>query len=387
MQERKLRLPVLVGLVALTLVLGALAGCGDDDDGGGGGGASTTDNSDVRVAMLATGAVNNRSWANSWTDGVKRAADELGVEVTTVGNVETPDQYTQQGASFAAKGYDLIIFAHGAMNEPAVKLARQFPDVQFVQAPYQFVEEGEQEAQPPNLGHVDFKQEQGSFLAGALAGLVTETNKVAAVYAFPFPALTRQPEAYSLGARCTNPDVTFSQKATNSFTDAALARAAASSLYSAGNDVIFSAVDQAVQGIIAAANSSQTTPAYVIASYFDQHDLGPKVVLTSVLYNLDGVAEDIIKTYTDDKMTDHWYKTYDLKNGDVGKLAPYQNLSSAVSEEDQQTLDTITRAVENGDIQVPDAVEGSPTIGKPGSAEKIDPESIGCTAEMSGSEG
>jgi basic membrane protein A len=387
MQERKLRLPLLVGLVALTLALGALAACGDDDDdggGGGGGGESTAQKSDARVAMLATGAVNNRSWANSWTDGVKRAGEDLGIEVTTVGNVETPDQYTQQGASFAAKGYDLIIFAHGAMNEPAVKLARQFPDVQFVQAPYQFVEEGEQASQPPNLGHVDFKQEQGSFLAGALAGLVTKTNKVAAVYAFPFPALTRQPEAYSLGARCTNPDVTFSQKATNSFTDAALARAAASSLYSADNDVIFSAVDQAVQGIIAAANSSPTKPAYVIASYFDQHDLGPNVVLTSVLYNLDGVAEDIINTYVDGKMGDHWYKTYDLNNGNVGELAPYQNLSSAVSDEDQQILDTVTEAVKSGDIKVPDAVEGSPTIGKPGSAAKIDPESIGCTAEMQG---
>jgi len=378
MQPGKLKL---LGMLAV-IVLGVVAGCGGDDDNGGGGGSSSAGNKDVKVALLATGAVNNRSWANSWADGAKQAAKDLGIEVTTVGNVETPDQYTQQGSSFAAKGYDLIIFAHGAMNDPAVKLAKQFPNVKFVQAPYEFVDKSEQASQPPNLGHVDFKQEQGSFLAGALAGMVTKANKVAAVYAFPFPALTRQPEAYSLGARCTNPSVKFSQKATNSFTDAALARAAASSLYSAGNDVVFSAVDQAVQGIIAAANSSSTKPAYVIASYFDQHDLGPKVVLTSVLYNLDGVAQDIIKTYVDGKIGDHWYKDYDLANGDVGKLAPYQNLSSAVSDADQKTLDTITEAVKNGDIKVPDAVTGDPTIGKPGTAAKIDPKSIGCTADM-----
>ena len=141
------------------------------------------------------------------------------------------------------------------MNDPAVKLGKQFPKVKFIQAPYEFTSAKDQASQPPNVGHVDFKQEQGAFLAGAMAGFVTKTNKVAAIYAFPFPALTRQPEAFSIGARCTNPNVTFTQKATNSFTDAALARAAASSLYSSGVDVIFSAVDQAVQGVIAAANA------------------------------------------------------------------------------------------------------------------------------------
>ena len=371
----------LLALVATASVLALAAGCGGDDESGSAS-TETAAKTDMKVAILATGAVNNRSWANSWAQGAAEAAKSTGAEVRMVGNVETPDQYTQQGASFASQGYNLIIFAHGAMKDPAVKLAKQFPKVQFVQAPYQFTDDAEQAAEPANLGHVDFKQEQGSFLAGALAGMVTKTNKVAAVYAFPFPALTRQPEAFDIGARCTNPDVQFSQKATNSFTDAALARAAASSLYSRDNDVIFSAVDQAVQGIIAAANNSRTEPAYVIASYFDQHDLGPRVVLTSVLYNLNGVAEDIIKTYVDGNNTDRWYKDYNLKDGDIGTLAEFQNLSSAVSAENQAKLDTITAAVESGEIKVPDAVEGSPTIGKPNSGAKVDPESIGCTAEM-----
>ena len=81
-----------------------------------------------------------RSWANSWANGVAKAAKDLGVKTTMVGNVETPDQYVAQGSSFAAKGYNLIVFAHGAMDAPAQKLARQFPKVQFVQAPFEFAE-------------------------------------------------------------------------------------------------------------------------------------------------------------------------------------------------------------------------------------------------------
>jgi basic membrane protein A and related proteins len=381
MHSRTSKARGVLALLAVAVLAAVVAGCGDSDDKGSdtstGGSAK-----DLKVAVLSTGATNNRSWANSWADGAKKAAQDLGATVTMVGNVETPDQYTQQGASFAAKGYNVVIFAHGAMNDPAVKLGKQFPKVKFIQAPYEFTSAKDQASQPPNVGHVDFKQEQGAFLAGAMAGFVTKTNKVAAIYAFPFPALTRQPEAFSIGARCTNPNVTFTQKATNSFTDAALARAAASSLYSSGVDVIFSAVDQAVQGVIAAANASSTKPAYVVAQYRDQHALGKNVVLTSVKYNLEGVAQSIIKDAADNKIGSHYYKSYNLGNLDVGTLAPLQNLSSALSADDKKKMDQITAAVKDGTIKVPDAVTGNPTIGKPGSGEKIDPASIGCTTAM-----
>jgi len=343
--------------------------------------AATDKNKDVKIAVLSTGAVNNRSWANSWADGAKKAAAETGATITMVGNVETPDQYTQQGASFASKGYNLIVFAHGAMNESAIKLAKQFPDVQFVQAPYEFAKPADQAAEPVNLGHVDFKQEQGSFLSGALAGMVTKSNKVAAVYAFPFPALTRQPEAFSLGARCVNPSVQFVQKATNSFTDSALARAAASSLYSAGNDVIFSAVDQAVQGVVAAANSAATKPVYVVASYSEQHDIGPDVVLTSVLYNLGGGLENIVKAYLADELGKNWYASYDLKDGvgELGTLANGLTLTAA----QQKNMDDIKAAILSGDIKVPDGVTGTNPIGlKVGAGAAIDPASLGCTPAM-----
>ena len=274
MKERgkatKGRRAVLLLLVLATL--GVLAACGSSSSSSSGTtGASSTKN--VKVAVLTTGAVNNRSWANSWTIGANKAAKDLNVHVTVVGNVETPDQYVSQGSSFAAQGYNLIIFAHGAMDAPAAKLAKQFPHVQFVQAPFEFSNSSAQAAEPPNLGHIDMKQEDGTFLAGALAAMVTKSKKLGGVYAFPFPALTRQPEAFDLGARCINPSISFSQKSTGTFTDAALARAAASGLFSGGADVVISAVDQAVQGVISAGQAAGPGH-YVVASYFDDTSLG-----------------------------------------------------------------------------------------------------------------
>jgi basic membrane protein A and related proteins len=361
-----------------------VAGCGSSSkssssSGGTAASSGSGANSKIKVAVLSTGAVNNRSWANSWANGVAQAAKDLGVKTTMVGNVETPDQYVAQGSSFAAQGYNLVIFAHGAMDAPAQKLARQFPNVQWVQAPFEFANASDQLKEPANLGHVDFKQEQGTFLAGALAAMVSKTHKLGAVYAFPFPALTRQPEGFTLGARCIDPKIQVVQKATSSFTDAALARAAASSLYADGADVVISAVDQAVQGVIAAANASGSGK-YVVASYFDDSSLGPKVVLTSVLYNLGGVAESIIKSYVDKQITPHWNQQYDLANKQIGELAPNPNLAgSVVTPAMQAKLDALKAKIISGQIKVPDAVTGSPTIGtKVGSGMTIDPKSIGC---------
>lgn len=340
--------------------------------------AKTAPKKQFSVALLTTGAINNRSWANAWADGVRKAGKDFNVKVTLVGNLDAPDQYVSQGSSFASKGFDLIIMAHGAQQAAALKLAQQFPKVKFVQFPFEFKTSAEQaSAEPPNLGHGDVEQQYGAFLAGVLAGLMTKTDKIAAVYAFPFPALTRQPEGFYLGAKCVNSKVQFTQKQTGSFTDAALARAAASSLIADGADFVFSAVDQAVQGVVQAA-ASAPHKSFAIASYYDDHSLNPNVVLTSVLYNLQGVGYDLVRRLVKGQLPPHFYRSYNLINAQVGELAPFYNLSSQVPASVKATFASIRQKVINGQIKVPDETQGSPTIGTVGSGAKIDVKTLGC---------
>lgn len=370
-RHRQVFVLVVIGLTAL-----ALAACGSSSSSSSSVGGSSGKNSSIKVAVLSTGAANNRSWANSWSDGLTQAGKDLGVHVTMVGNVETADQYVSEGASFASQGYKLIIFAHGAMDPPAQKLAKEFPHVQFVQVPFEFATPAPQKAEPPNLGHVDFKQEDGTFLAGALAAMITKSHKVGSVYGSPFPDLVRQPEGFALGARCVNPNISFSSKLTGSFTDAALARAAASSLYSGGADVVMSAVDQAVEGVIAAGQAAGPGH-YAIASYYNDSSLAPSTVVASILYNLNGIAEDIVKSYVNHQVGPHYYKVYNLANFRVGQLVINPSLS-VVTPADKTKLNEIEQKIISGKIKIPDAVTGSPTIGAPGAAAKINLKSIGC---------
>ena len=342
--------------------------------------ATSSRTATYQVAVLFPGTSNDGSWGQAWSQGANAAAKKYGVKVTLVGNLNTPDQYLAQASAFGSKGYNLIIIANGGVGQADLQAAQHFPKSKFVQAPFQFATPAAQKArnEPTNLGHIDAEQQQGAFLAGALAGLITKTNKVASVNGYAFPALTRQPEAFSLGARCVNSKVTFTQKYINSWDDTALAKAAAQAYISNGADVLFSATDQASQGMFQAAEAAPR-PTYVIPSYFDSHTQAPKVVLTSVLYNLQGVAQDLIKMGKAGQIGDHFFKDYTYKNIGVGKLAPYYNLASAVSPEAKAGLAKITSEVLSGKIKIPDETVGKTTIGTPNSAAKIDVKSLGCT--------
>jgi basic membrane protein A and related proteins len=359
---------LLISALALTAVAAVAAGA-----------ATSAPRVQYQVAVLFPGTSNDGSWGQAWSEGANAGAKKYKAKVTLVGNLNTPDQYLAQASAFASKGYNLVIIANGGVGNADLEAAQHFPKTKFVQAPFQFpnAAAAEKRGEPTNLGHIDAEQQQGAFLAGVLAGLITKTNKVASVNGYAFPALTRQPEAFSLGARCVNSKVSFTQKYINSWDDTALAKAAAQAFISNGADVLFSATDQASQGMFQAAEAAPR-PTYVIPSYFDSHSQAPKVVLTSVLYNLQGVAEDLIGLGVKGKIGSHFTKDYTYKNIGVGKLAPFYNLASAVPASAKAELNAVLQKVLSGKIKIPDETLGSPTIGAPNTAAKIDVKSLGC---------
>ena len=86
-------------------------------------------------------------------------------------------------------------------------------------------------------------------MAGALAAMVTESGHIASLNGF-VSALTRQPEAFNLGARCVNPDITFTQQYIETWTDTGIAKSATQAEIAGGADVVLSATDSAVFGIL-----------------------------------------------------------------------------------------------------------------------------------------
>jgi len=366
-----------LALLAAAAALMFAAACGSDDEqeaatgqpagSSGAAGEGGAAKQGFKVALLTPGTENDGSWGQAVSDGTKEYAAKYGAEVTIADNLDDPAQYQQQGNSFASAGFELIINANGAAAAVTQKLAEQYPDVKFGQIA------AELEPLPDNVSTATPIFQNGTFVAGYLAGLMTETDVVGTIGGFDFPVLTSEMEGFALGARYANPDVRVLRTYINSWTDTGKAKAAAAAQQAQKADIIFSATDQATQGIFQVAQQGGSLK-YVIPQYFDKSSQAPDVVLTSVLYNLQGTAGRFIDMFAQDK----WVAENAALGLDfgVGKLAPYGQLSDQVPDDVKQKVEDIAEQVESGEVEVP-ALD---KLGKSGDADDIDPKTLGGAA-------
>jgi basic membrane protein A len=260
------------------------------------------------------------------------------------------------------------------MVEPARTLAEQFPDTLVCLAPYH---PAEGEAQPDNLCWIDPAQHNANFLAGALASLVTGTNHIASLNGFAFPGLTRQPEAFVLGARCLNPDITFTQQYIQTWTDTAIAKSAAQSEIAGGADVILSATDSAVFGILEAAKEADGQ-VWVIPSYYESQSLDPDHVLTSAIHGLTFTSQTMIEAAAAGEIGPAEFFEFDATNNPEIDAPLYDSVRSLLTAEELAAYEGILADVRSGAITIPDETAGDNPIGSEGSGSAIDPASIGC---------
>lgn len=391
-------------IVALLMVLGLIAAaCSDDDDSSDTTEAAAPAATDAaaeeptdtaaeeptdtaaaatgeafRVALIYPGTSDDLSWSNAWFEGAQEAiAENPNIEVESVELINDPDTALAQGSAFASEGFDLILYAHGAMVDPAITLAQEFPDTQICLAPHHPGEETGPPTQPDNLCWVDVAQHDADFLAGALAALATETGHIGSLNGFEFPALTRQPESFVLGARCVNPDIEFSQEYMNTWTDTGIAKAAAQSLAASGVDVILSATDSAVFGIIDAANEADTQ-VWVVPSYYESKELGEAVVLTSAIHGLSLASRNTILQAVNGEIGPADFFEYDATNNDRIQAPVYDDIAALLSAEDLALYEEIEAKVRSGEITIPDETSGDNPIGTQGSGSEIDVAAIGC---------
>jgi basic membrane protein A len=372
--NRMKRLAAAVGAALLTAT--TLVACGDDDSTTGTESPATTDTSttavavaaeDVRAAILTIGNSTDGAFGQSLFEGGEEAADALGIKVDYVGNLFSPDQYVAQGSAFAEDGYDFILLGHGGVGQVAVQLAEQFPDTTFCMPTLPF-ELGEL---PSNTCFFFPRGEVGAFRAGALAGLITETDHVASNQSLVFPGLTMQVEAFRLGAECVNSSVRVSNAVTNEDVDPVPTKTASEAQIADGADVLFGATGPAINGMFQAASDSDGSLA--IGQYVDSTGVAPDVIIASAIVNFQETIPYVIKQFINGELPS--VQTIGLDAPiEVGYLVLNESLYGAIPSDVRHAYEEVADRISSGEIRVPTVDE----IGQPGSAETIDVSALGC---------
>ncbi|HYD29277.1 MAG TPA: BMP family ABC transporter substrate-binding protein, partial [Azospirillaceae bacterium] len=151
----------------------------------------------VPAVIYAIGQKFDKSFNEAAFDGAQRFERESGVKVleTEPANVT---QFEQAVSSLVRRGATDIAAVGFYYATPLNDVAPKFPGVRFTLV--------DSRVDQPNVQSIVFKEHEGSFLVGMMAGMVSKTGRIGFVGALDIPLLRKFSTAYGEGARHVNPN-------------------------------------------------------------------------------------------------------------------------------------------------------------------------------------
>jgi basic membrane protein A len=310
---------VLAAACALLLV-----GCGSDDEPSGGATtttATTEETRPIRIGLVTDiGGLNDRSFNQGNYEGLLRAEKELGVEGRVLQSKRAAD-YVPNLSTLARQDYDLVVAVGFLMADATDVVAQRFPDTNFAIVD---VPQGSLEHKPPNVRGIVFKEQEGGYLAGYLAGLVVKDQGgrqvVSTVGGIKIPPVDRYIAGFQAGAKAANPEVTTLNGYSQDFVDQARCKEIALQQIARGSQVVMQVAGGCGLGALDAARERNV---WGVGADADQSFLGPHILSSalklnpvSIFQTIESVREDAFRGGED--------AVFDVKSGAVGlgKISP-----------------------------------------------------------------
>ncbi|WP_078553965.1 BMP family lipoprotein [Bacillus alkalicellulosilyticus] len=310
---------------------------------------------DFKVAMVTdTGGIDDKSFNQSAWEGMKRfgGANNLeeghGFKYLQSGDAS---DYAPNLNALVREDYDLI-WAIGFLMASDIKtVATQRPDNQF--AIVDMVVTGDDDVPLSNVAHITFKEHEGSFLAGVVAGMHSESNKIGFVGGVEGALIKKFENGFKAGVKMVNPDAEIIVQYAEDFNDESKGQQIANAMYSQGVDVIYHASGGTGIGVFTEAKNRKRNgeDVWVIGVDSDQHEEGmpENVTLTSMIKRVDRAIESVTEQTMSGNFPGGDIIEYGLEDEGVGIAQTQDN----VSEEALAAVDEYSAKIKAGEIQVP----------------------------------
>jgi basic membrane protein A and related proteins len=247
--------------------------------------------------VFDVGGRGDKSFNDGAYVGATRAQRELGARVRFIEPGEGSDR--EAGLRLlAAEGMDLVIGVGFIFSDDLTQLATEYPGTRFAGIDYSVATDaaGNPVPPPPNLAGLKFREEQGSFLVGALAALVGGSKKLGFVGGMDFPLIHKFEAGYRAGVHAVCPDceviAQYAGVTPEAFRNPGRGQELALSQYQAGVNVIFHASGSTGLGVFEAARRRGKLAIGVDA---DQYSEAPGFILTSMVKRVDQAVFDAVR--------------------------------------------------------------------------------------------
>lgn len=344
---------VLPLLLVFILVLTACGQKGTNQNGAGAGNANTpADNGNqqeikkLKVGMVTDlGSVNDKSFNQSAWEALQQLKKDYGFEVKYQEPKSDADVVPNLN-QFVKANYDLTWATAFTLADAVTQLANENPNSMFGIV--------DSDLTLPNVASVSFKEQEGSFLVGVIAGLTTKTNKIGFVGGMEIPVIKRFEAGFREGIKAVNPDAKLIVNYTGLFNRVDMGKSAASTIYNDGADIIFHAAGLTGNGVFneAKERNSKGGKVWVIGVDKDQSLIfGDDVTLTSMVKKVDEAVYQISKSLAEGNFPAGQVTLMGLKENGVD-IAPTSEKN--VDPDVLAKVEEYRQKIINGEIVVPE---------------------------------
>lgn len=272
----------------------------------------------VKVGFIYVGPIGDHGWTYRHDIGRQQVEEAYGDKVETIFVESVPEGPDAERVmrNMAKSGVDIIFATSFGYMQSMAKVAKDFPDVAF--------EHATGYKRSDNMATYGLRLYQARHVQGIIAGMMTKTNKICYVAAFPIPEVIREINTYYLGAKKMNPDVEIMITWVNTWYDPGKEAQAAEVMMADGCDMVAQHTDSP-----APLQAAQAKGKLGFGQASDQIKFAPKAQLTATIDNWGPYYIERVGAVMNGNWTTGDY--FGHMNDDSVQMAPFTNMPDNVA--------------------------------------------------------
>ena len=304
--------------------------------------------------IIAQGGLGDQSYNDLAYSGFKKALADDKLEGKAVESKDVVAQAADILRRASDAGFGLIVDLEYSHGDALQAVSKDYPSTDYVIL--------NQVRPGANVASVLFQEQEGSYLAGALATMVAMDPKIKGMSGKPVIGVIGGTKSvgidkfivgYIQGARAIDPQAEVKVAYSNNFGDPTIGLQMANAMFDAGANVVYQVAGGTGLGVIKAAKEAGR---FAIGVDTDQDGIAPGSVLTSMVKRTDVAVETVMKDYADNKFPGGQTVTLGLAQDGVG-LSPMKYTREIIPAATLAKVEDLKKKILSGEIKVWNVVD------------------------------
>ena len=290
------------------------------------------------IAVVLTGPWQDHSWNEAGYQAVQ-ALGKQGAKIAFSENVKDADA-ARVLREYCDQGFEMIVAHSFSFQDATFQVAGECPKSNFAWG-------GGIQRMAKNVADYDQPFYEAAYPIGVLAGYMSKTGVLGALYGFDIPVCHAMGEALLAGAKTVNPNAKLITTAVGDWVDVAKAKEAALAQKDAGVDFWIECGEGPALGAIEAAKEKG---GYVTGYVGDMSSNGPDTVLVNLVWNLEPLFTKMLADTRNGTFDNPWYR-YGIAE-DAMQLKYNEALKGKIPPEALKAADQAMADIKAGKVKV-----------------------------------